>query len=190
MTAEVNPGLRHSGRARLALWSANLLLLALVGAAAWLFVLRELRFFVVPSGSMHPTLLEGDRILTLNEPVYRRGDIVVIWDSTEAEFLVKRVAAVEGDEVKIEGGALFINGSYVSEPYIAEPMQYEFQPIGKIAAGQVLLLGDNRNHSDDSSVTQRSYPTSDIVGRVRYIYWPWERRGTVRRFALVNALGD
>jgi signal peptidase I len=175
---------------RLALWSANLLLLAVVGLAAWLFVVRELRFFVVPSGSMHPTLLEGDRIVTMNEPVYQRGDIVVIWDTDTAEFIVKRVAAVAGDEVKIEGGALFINGSYVSEPYIAEPMQYEFQPIGHIAEGQVLLLGDNRNQSADSSVTHKTYPVDDITGRVRFLYWPWERRGPVQRFALINATGD
>lgn len=176
-------------RVRFALWMANIILLTLVGIAAWLFILRDLRFFAVPSGSMHPTLLEQDRIVTMNEQVYRRGDVVVIWDEAGHEFLVKRVAAVEGDEVSIEGGALFINGSYVSEPYIAEPMMYEFHPIGRIAPGQVLLLGDNRNHSDDSSTTQRTFAVADIIGRVRYIYWPWDRRGLVHRFELINALG-
>jgi signal peptidase I len=180
----VSPGVRWSIRV------ANVLLLLLFAALAYFFIYREARFFLVPSGSMIPTLMPGDRIVTLNEAEYQRGDIVVIWDEETREDLVKRIAGVEGDELSIEGGALFLNGAYASEPYVAEPMRYEFQPLGSIATGQVLLLGDNRNHSADSSVTQHTYPTSAIKGRVRFIYFPLQRRGLVQRFPLVNSLGQ
>lgn len=177
-------------RLRASIWTANLLLLVFFGTLAYLFVIRELRFFQVPSSSMKPTLLVGDWIFTLNEPEYQRGDIIVLWDEVGREYLVKRIVGVEGDEISIEGGALFLNGAYASEPYIAEPMQYQFHPLGKVDAGQVLLLGDNRNESDDSSVTHRTYPVEDIIGRVRYIYYPLERRHAVSRFPLANVLGQ
>jgi len=176
-------------RVRASLWLANLLLLCFFGSLAYLFILREMRFFVVPSRSMEPTLMQGDRIVTLNEAQYQRGDVIVIWDESMNDFMVKRIAGVNGDEVSIEGGALFLNGAYASEPYVAEPMEYEFKPLGRIAPGQVLLLGDNRNISDDSSVTHHSYPVDQIVGRVRYIYHPFERRGAMPRYPLENSLG-
>jgi signal peptidase I len=175
--------------ARASLWLANVLLLLFFGSLAYLFILRELRFFVVPSRSMQPSLLEGDRILTLNENTYHRGDVVVLWDESQKDYIVKRIAGVSGDEVSIESGALFLNGAYASEPYIAEPMEYEFQPIGRIADGQLLLLGDNRNMSDDSSVTHHTYPVDAIVGRVLYIYYPLERRMPLPRFPLENSRG-
>jgi signal peptidase I len=81
---------------------------------------------VVPTGSMKPTILEGDRILVnklaydLNVPlthfsIYRfanpaRGDVVV-FDSKAADTrLVKRVIGVPGDTVEMRDNRLVING--------------------------------------------------------------------------------
>lgn len=177
-------------KARLSIWIANVLLLLFFGSLFYFFVFRDLRFFQVPSPSMQPTLMIGDWILTLSEPEYQRGDIVVIWDEVGREYLVKRIAGIENDEVAIEGGALFLNGAYASEPYIAEPMRYEFHPMGKVPIGQVLLLGDNRNFSEDSSLNDRTYAVDAIVGRVRFIYYPLERRRAVQRYPLTNVLGN
>jgi len=178
-----------SVRIRASLWLANLLLLLLFGGLAYLFIVREMRFFIVPSSSMEPTLLQGDRIITLNDDHYQRGDVVVLWDDDINDFIVKRIAGINGDEVSIEGGALFLNGAYASEPYVAEPMEYEFKPMSRVAPGQVLLLGDNRNHSDDSSMTHHTYPVDKIIGRVRYIYYPLPRRAPMPQFPLQNSLG-
>src|SRR3712207_4003274 len=72
--------------------------------------------FRIPSESMVPTLQVGDRVLA-NKFIYRctepaRGD-VVLFDSVEEgseDTLIKRVAGVEGDEIRVQGGTLFVDG--------------------------------------------------------------------------------
>jgi signal peptidase I len=182
-----DPGVRRF-RPMLAL--ANALLALFFLAAAYLFIVREMRFFKVPSSSMVPTLILGDQLITFSRGEYRRGDIVVVWDAEAVEHVVKRIAGTSGDELYIEGGALFINGKFVSEPYIAEPMLYDFYTIGKIPEGEVFLLGDNRNQSNDSSNTRRTYPVADIVGRVEYIYLPASRARPVQHYPLTNSAGE
>ncbi len=81
---------------------------------------------VVPTGSMKPTILEGDRIW-VNKLAYdvklpltsislfrhadpQRGDIVVFDSSQAGKRLVKRVMAVPGDVVELRHNLLFLNG--------------------------------------------------------------------------------
>jgi signal peptidase I len=80
----------------------------------------------VPSGSMNPTILEGDRIL-VDKHVYGlrvpltlrrltpgvdpvRGEIVVFDSPRDGTVLVKRLIAVPGDTVALEGEQLVVNG--------------------------------------------------------------------------------
>lgn len=81
----------------------------------------------VPTGSMKPTILEGDRILVdklaydLNIPLTHwslmtfgdpeRGDIVIFDSEAAGDRLVKRVVGVPGDVVTLEKNRLFINGA-------------------------------------------------------------------------------
>lgn len=81
----------------------------------------------VPSGSMRPTILEGD-VVFINKLAYdlrvpfttarvarwaepERGDIVVCFAPDDGTRLVKRVVALPGDTVELRGGVLFINGA-------------------------------------------------------------------------------
>ncbi|NLN93933.1 MAG: signal peptidase I [Candidatus Hydrogenedens sp.] len=165
------------------------------------FVGRNMRFFMVPSASMEPTLFPGDMIVTLNEPEYKRGDVIVL--EKDEEFLVKRIVGLPGDSLSIIDGALFINGKYASEPYVRESMQYYIDEPVLIPPGCFFYLGDNRNMSEDSSrgyahfagdydeETRLSYlgVLDDIVGKVRCIYYPYNRLGSLPSYALTNIAG-
>jgi signal peptidase I len=79
----------------------------------------------VPSGSMKPTILEGDRIVVnklaydLKVPFTRwrlarwtspqRGDIVVLFSPADGKRLVKRVVGLPGDRLALRNDRLFIN---------------------------------------------------------------------------------
>ncbi len=166
-------------------------------AGGYGFGLRGLRFFMVPSGSMEPTLLPGDMIVTVKEPAYHRGDIVVL--RHDGEYLVKRITGLSGDAVEVVDGALFLNGKYASEPYIREPMRYSIGEPIRVPDGRFVFMGDNRNESDDSSVNHGApgepgrYELGwmrDIVGRVVFLYYPYSRWGTVRSYPLANIAGE
>jgi len=166
----------------------------LLGLLLYLFVGRGMRFFLVPSGSMEPGLTRNDHLITLTEREYERGDIVVIEDPEDGAYFVKRIAAVPKDRVRVYDGALFLNGEYASEPYIAEPMAYAFPEPGNppvvIPPDHVFVLGDNRNASRDSSVDLVAYPVENIVGKVRYRYFPYDRFGAIDSYPLTNVSGD
>jgi signal peptidase I len=166
----------------------------------YFLVIKDMRFFLVPSMSMEPALHPRDHILTLSEAAYERGDVVVVKDPTSrGDYVVKRIAGLEGDEIQIYGNALFINGGYASEPYMNEPINYDFPPHDPFSTpppyvvpeGRVFLLGDNRNFSEDSSQwNPPSVAVSEIIGKVRYIYLPLERFGAVRSYPLTNVRGE
>jgi len=155
--------------------------LVLVG---YFFGIRGMRFLRVPSASMEPTLMRGDQLVTLRESVYRRGDIVVVRDTEEGGYMVKRIAGIGPDELLVRDGALYINGAYASEPYVEDPMVYNFPKPFRVPDGEAFLLGDNRNDSYDSSVDYHTVPLDDVVGKVVFIYFPYERWGPVRSYPL------
>ncbi len=178
----------------------TLLLLCVVGF--YFFTCRDARFFMVPSGSMEPTLFPEDMIITLKEKSYRRGDIVVLYE--EGEYVVKRIVGLPGDSISVIDGALFINGKYASEPYMLEPMNYYIENPVLVPDDRFFFLGDNRNRSDDSSVgfSEESeihlrYNSMDylgymdaIVGKVHFIYYPYTRFGMVNSYPLINTAGQ
>jgi len=80
----------------------------------------------VPTGSMKPTILIGDRIF-VNKLAYdlkipftstrlatwddpQRGDIVICWSPADGARLVKRVVGTPGDVIEMKNGHLIING--------------------------------------------------------------------------------
>jgi signal peptidase I len=76
--------------------------------------------FRLPTGSMEPTLLEGEYFITV--PVspadVRRGEVVAFHftdDSTRS--FVKRIVGVPGDTIAMHDGLLFLNNRAVSESY-------------------------------------------------------------------------
>lgn len=170
--------------------AAYIIIIIVFSILIYLFTARGMRTFLVPSRSMEPTLMPNDYLMTFTEKTYQRGDVVVLIDPEDPKsYIVKRIVAVGGDTVAVESRALLLNGEYASEPYISEPMQYDM-PSLKVPDGEVLVLGDNRNLSDDASRwNKKTLSVHSIVGRVHYIFLPLSRRQVVQRYPLVNAEG-
>lgn len=170
----------EQGRARFAV------VVVIVAILFYIMVIRGTQFFLVPTGSMVPTLVPGDRIVTQRSASYTRGDIVVVPDEAEGGFLVKRVAGVGGDAVGVRDGALYLNGEYASEPYLREPMGYILAPPIVVPEGHLFLLGDNRNESDDSHLRRETWPEDSVVGRVVWRYFPWPAFGPIAGYPLMS----
>jgi len=210
--SERSPKKKRHSRARLTFYIAFLIFAAI---ALYFFVWVGVVPFKVPSGSMMPTLVPGDFLFCVPQPAYHRGDIVVLMDPIPpGGYLVKRITGMPGDTVSAENGYLAINGTYASEPYIREPMNYVMPPR-QVPDGEVFVLGDNRNESDDAShwlidpatgdgietndstvdevggeTWKRTVPIDTIVGKVVYIYLPFDRMGPVRSYPLTNVAGE
>lgn len=161
------------------------LLLALLFTFALVFrVVRPFiaEAFYVPSESMVPTLLVGERGL-VNKFIYRftepeRGDIVVFRarkaDGGEVN-LVKRVLGLPGDEVAVRNGVLFLNGVPQKERYLNRDPADEssFGPT-RVPPGYVFVMGDNRARSFDSRFFG-PVPEESIVGEAFLRVWPPNR---------------
>ena len=182
---EAKPSAR-SGRHRRGPQSAGGALRELVPLVLLAFLLAILiksfliQAFFIPSGSMEPTLVPGDRILVcrvckaFSDVTY--GDVIVFSDPDPAphedrgliggfvhwleegigvarpedDDFIKRVVALEGDTWEIRRGVLFVNGSRVDEPYLAAERDRRDFGPETVPDGMLFVLGDNRLHSGDS----------------------------------------
>ena len=135
--------------------------------------------FYIPSGSMEPNLQIGDRIIVskltyrLSEP--QRGDVIVFkFPLDPSRDFVKRAVALGGENVTIRDSALYIDGQPVPEEYLPPDLRFgDFGPR-EIPQDHYLMLGDNRNSSDDSRMWG-ALPEDYIVGKAVVIYWPINR---------------
>jgi signal peptidase I len=160
---------RRVGRRILAALT-TVLVLTLVASVTGLLPVRIVR---VESGSMAPTLADGDLVLLERDADgLRRRDVVVVRHPDTGEQLIKRAVALGGDRVNIEDGVLLVNGAPVCEPSI-DPDRIDgvfFQTV-TVPAGQVFLLGDDRQSSIDS----RDFGplgAGEVLGLVRTRLWP------------------
>jgi signal peptidase I len=137
-------------------WVNELLDSAIIAVALVFFLIRPfvLQAFYIPSESMVPSLLMGDKLLATKYTYHLRdpkpGDVVVFHPPAVALRMqnqpvdpehridyVKRIIAVPGDRVQIRADqGVFVNDHLVSEPYINAKPDYYFprMPSGEVAA--------------------------------------------------------
>ena len=125
----------------------------------FIFLLFRTVFFIgyVPSPSMEPTIRAGSFVFgyrVVGE--IRHGDILVFHHG--GQTLVKRVAAVPGDTVYIDGSG---NASVNKEPPDTER-------ILSVPSGYYFMLGDNAEDSIDSRVWDEPF-----VGRGQVVARIW-----------------
>jgi signal peptidase I len=163
-----------------------------LGAAfliAWVVRTWVVQPFIVPTGSMLPTIQLRDQVLA-NKFIYdfeapKPGDIVVFDDPTgEVPILIKRVIAVGGQTVDLRDGKVVVNGKALDEPYThglpSEPLmgsQVRF-PV-TIPVGFFWAMGDNRPNSKDSRWFG-PVPLRIVQGRAFVTYWPPDRWGALQ----------
>ena len=147
--------------------------------------------FVVLMTSMEPNFHEGQR-LVVNKAVYffgdpQRGDVIVFDAPTRAtEDFIKRVIGLPGDKVKIMNGKVYINGTALDEPYIMEAPAYTMAEE-EITEDMYFVLGDNRNHSNDSH-NGWLVPRDSIIGKAWLSTWPPDYWGAVLNYPLSEQL--
>ncbi len=148
--------------------------------------------FVVPSGSMEPTVLVGDHLL-VNKFVFaphrpwlaallpyrsiRRGDVFVFkFPKDPTQDFVKRVVGLPSDLVVTRGGEVLVNGladaRSVHRPAPLAPGAPSPDPRGRVRVppDAYFALGDNRDSSYDSRFWG-PVPAGNVKGRALAIYW-------------------
>jgi signal peptidase I len=121
---------------------------------------------------------------------------------------IKRVIAGPGDSVRIKDGVVYRNGVALQEPYIPHgqrpnyeleiknyglwvdgmpldpqraqiPPKSAWQAPDRIPDGNYLMLGDNRNDSDDSHLWG-FLRRDQFVGHAFFVFWPIKHAGTLK----------
>jgi signal peptidase I len=182
-------------------------ILVLLALAVAIFIKTFLvQAFFIPSSSMEPTLMPGDRVL-VNKLAYRfgdlsRGDVVVFQNPNEAQLpdrnavealvhwlgeglgfqqpenedLIKRVIGLPGDTVEIRDHTVMVNDKPVTEPYLSQQVLDTMGDYGPVTVPDGELFVLGDNRGNSSD--------SRVIGFVP------ERNVVGRAFVIIWPPGD
>jgi len=164
-------------------WVVFIAVVVLVSTGARAYAVQT---YFVPTPSMTPTLIPGDRIVVdkLSSTIHR-GDIVVFHDVPADQggpaVLVKRVIGLPGETISSVGSTVLIDGKPLPEPWLVALKGIcsegdEHIKSTRIAPDHYFMMGDCRGDSGDSRYWG-TVPRSYIIGKVDLIIWrsghPW-----------------
>jgi signal peptidase I len=154
---------------------------------------KYFRAFKVPSGSMCPTICDGDRIVSnmyayLKTPPQRDDLIMFDFHSEHRALYIKRVVGIGGDIVSEKDGVVLVNGKPIAarlhspicgnSKAAAQPSSEDlprFEPV-TVPASSFFVVGDNSANSNDSRIPGFGFVTLDqIKGKPLYLYWSQDR---------------
>ena len=175
-------------------------LILMAFALALLIKSTLLQAFWIPTGSMEPTLVRGDRVIVAKVPYYfhdpQRGDVIVFEEPDPAKEpergvwgaithwlgqglgfsppdhpdYIKRVIGEPGDVISARNGDVYVNDVRISEPYLHE--RTARFPETTVPEGELFVMGDNRSNSLDSRFGLGFVPIDRVVGKAVWIIWP------------------
>lgn len=158
--------------------------------------------FKIPTGSMRPTLIEGDLIL-VNKFIYgakipfsdfrlpelsslKRGDVVVfIYPEDNKKDFIKRLVGLPGETIEIKNGTIYVNDKPLTDSIFGQNFYYNYGDFDKegykitVPKGNYFVLGDNSSSSKDSRYWGY-VPFKNILGKAMVIYWPPNRIRIIR----------
>ena len=162
-------------------WLAVVLVAVGLAVALRAFVVQT---YFIPSASMEPTLMIGDRILVDKLSYHLHGvgrfDIVVFAKPPKEDAdpsitdLVKRVIGLPGDVISSRGGQVYIDGRLLHEPFLPPGTVTTGIVTQKVPPNEYFVMGDNRSDSQDSRYFG-PISRSLLVGRVVLRIWPPSR---------------
>jgi len=130
--------------------------------------------------------LENEEKGTIVDDAFRNIDNIVSLFDTDNKVseshsrLVKRVIGVQGDEIDIKDGYVYLNGNKLKEPYVkGETLNGDFKLPIKVRQNKLFVLGDNRPVSKDS----RKFGLIDIKqveGKAIYRVYPFDKVGSLK----------
>lgn len=158
-------------------YAAAAILIVIVGNSFFPISRQYMENFRVEGYAMEPNVSGGDYIIVWKgsyEP--RRGDIVVFRSPQDPQRTnVSRVIGLPGETVEARRKEILINGKLLSEPYLVYPATYTWGPA-KVGLSELIVLGDNRGHSEDSH-NWGAVSLESTIGKAWLCYWPPEHWG-------------
>ena len=174
----------------------EILIIIAVGIVIFFLLQTTIQKSSVVGHSMEPSLQNGQQLL-VNKVVYHfhepeRGDVIILHPpppyTSEATPFIKRIIALPGDAIEVKDGVVYVNGSKLDEPYIKEPPTYNFQQK-KVPENEYFVLGDNRNHTNDSH-NGWTVPRQNIIGKAWLVIWPPSEWGFMHNHSLNEQLAN
>lgn len=133
----------------------------------------------VVGNAMSKTLTNDEQIL-VNRFIYmvsspKQGDVIVFLPNgnEKSHYYVRRVIAGPGDTVWINDGAVYVNGAIYNEAISVSSIEDAGIAADEIVLGadEYFVLGDNRNHSEDSRLANIGNVKKEyIIGKAWFYF--------------------
>ena len=158
-------------------------ILIVVAACAVLVAVLFMPVLRIYGSSMNPTLNEKDIVVSVKSKEVKTGDIIGIYYGSK--LLIKRCIASEHQWVDLDqDGNVYVDGELLEESYLPEGAKdfglTNIELPYQVPDTSVFVMGDNRATSVDSrNSAVGAIDTENIVGRIVFRVWPYERFGVI-----------
>jgi signal peptidase I len=172
---------------------AALILAIVLQFVIFLAVVRPylLEAFVMPTKSMAPTLVPGNRFVVNKLARPARWDLVTYHSNVpESPVWCKRIVGLPGERLRFNQGNIYINDQLVSAPPVVAGRYHATLPTAptKYRDGETIVLSDREffmvGDNVDVSADSRIYGPTDVgslIGVVDFVYWPPSGARMIRR---------